>query len=67
MIVRISEFKVLTKNVLWECKCRFDGKKCNSDQWRNNDKSQSECNKRHVCQKDYIWNHSICNCENAKY
>ena len=67
MIVRISEFKVLKKNVLWECKCRFDRKKCNSDQWRNNDKSQSECNKRHVCQKDYIWNHSICNCENAKY
>ena len=34
------------------------GKRCNSDQW---------CKERHLCEKDYIWNPSICNCENGKY
>ena len=23
--------------------------------------------KRHVCEKDYIWNPATCSCENAKY
>ena len=26
-----------------------------------------ECKKRHVCEKDYIWNPDTCNCENGKY
>ena len=34
----------------------IDGKKCNSDQWWNNDERRCECKKRHVCEKDYIWN-----------
>ena len=25
--------KTLTKHISCECKCRFNGKKCNSDQW----------------------------------
>ena len=25
----------------YECKCKIDGRKCNSDQWWNNDKCQS--------------------------
>ena len=29
--------KGLTKYVSWECKCKFDGRKCNSNQWWNND------------------------------
>ena len=35
MITRINESKTLRKHV-WcecECKCRFDGRKCDSDQW----------------------------------
>ena len=43
------------------------GKKCNSDQWWNNDKCRCECKKRHVCEKDYIWNPATCSCENGKY
>ena len=40
------------------------GKKYNSDQWWNNNKCQCECKKRHVCEKDCIWNPSTYNCEN---
>ena len=32
MITGINE-KILTKHISCECKCRFDGKKCNSNQW----------------------------------
>ena len=38
MIRGINESKTLTKHISCECKCKFDGKKCNSDQWWNNDK-----------------------------
>ena len=33
IITGINESKTLTKHKSCECKCRFDGKKCNSDQW----------------------------------
>ena len=32
-----NESKILTKDVSCECKCKFDGRKCNSDQKWNND------------------------------
>ena len=67
MITGINESKTLTKHISCECKYRFDGKKCNSDKWSNNDKCQCECKKRHICEKDYIWNPSICNFKNVKY
>ena len=35
--------------------------------WNNNKKFQCECTKRHLCEKNYIWNHSTCGCENGKY
>ena len=38
MITGINESKTLTKHISCECKCKFDGRKCNSDQWWNNDK-----------------------------
>ena len=37
MITGINESKTL-KHVSCECKCKLDGKKCNSNQWWNNDK-----------------------------
>ena len=40
MITGINESKSSTKHIAYECKCRFDGRKCNSDQWWNNDKYQ---------------------------
>ena len=33
MITGIGEFKTLTKNKSCECKCKFDGRKYNSEQW----------------------------------
>ena len=37
MIAGINELKTLTKHISCKCKCRFNGRKCNSDQWYNND------------------------------
>ena len=43
MITGINELKTLPKDISCECKCRFDGRKCNSYQWWNNDKCRCEC------------------------
>ena len=32
MITVINESKTLTKHILWECKCKFDGRKCDLNQ-----------------------------------
>ena len=67
MITGINEAKALTKHISCKCKCRFDGRKCNSEQWLNNNKCRCECKKRHVCEKDHAWNPATCNCKNRKY
>ena len=67
MITWINESKTLTKHTSCKCKCRFDERKCNSDQRWNNNKCWCECKKRHVCEKDYVWNPATCNCENGKH
>ena len=54
MITGINKSKTLTKHISCECKCRFDGRKCNSDQRWNNDKCRCVCKKRHVCENDYV-------------
>ena len=33
IITGINESKTLTKYISCECKCKFDGTKCNSNQW----------------------------------
>ena len=38
MITGINESKTLSNHISCECKCKFDGRKCNSNQWRNNAK-----------------------------
>ena len=38
MITGINESKTLGKYISCKCKCKFDGKKCNSDQLWDNDK-----------------------------
>ena len=43
MITGKNESKILTNNTSCECKCKFDGRKCNSNQKRNNDKYQCMC------------------------
>ena len=67
MITWIDEWKILKKQISCECECRLEGRKCNSDQWWNNDKCWCECKKRNVCEKDSVWNRATCNCENGKY
>ena len=67
MITGINELNTLIKHISCKCKCKFDGRKCNSVQWWNNHKCRCECKKRHICKKDYIWNSAICSCENGKY
>ena len=62
-----NEQKTLTRHISCECKCKFDGRKCNSDQCWNNDKCRCECKKLHVPEKDYVWNPATCSCENGKY
>ena len=59
--------KRLTKHLSCECKCKFDGRKCNSNQKWNNDKYRCECKKHHTCEKDYIWSPATCSCNNGKY
>ena len=39
----INESKTLKKYISYECKCKFDGRKCNSNKWWNNDKCRCEC------------------------
>ena len=43
MIPGKNESNVLKKDISREFKCTFDEKKCNSDQWWNNDKYRCEC------------------------
>ena len=43
MITGINESKILTKHTSCECECKFEGRKCNSNQKRNNDKCCCEC------------------------
>ena len=54
MIRAINESKTLTKHISCECKCKFDGRKCNSTQCWNKAKCRCECKKHHICEKDYI-------------
>ena len=59
MIAGISDLKILTKHVSCKCKCKFDGKICNSNQKWNYEKCWCDCKKpreQDVCKKDYICN-----------
>ena len=51
MISGILKSKKLTKDISCDCKCRFDGTKCYSNQWWNNDKCWCGCKKIHICEK----------------
>ena len=64
--IGINELKTLTKHILCKCECKFDGRKCNSNQWGNNNKCWCEC-KQHICTKDYTWNPDTCSFKNGKH
>ena len=63
----MNESKPLTKQILHKCKCKFDGRKCNSYHWWNNNKCQCECKKYNVYETDFIWNPATCSCKKGKY
>ena len=70
IITGINESKIITKHISRQCKCKFDGRKCNSNQKWNNYKSRCDCKnpkEHHLCKKDYIWNPSTCICEKFEY
>ena len=67
MITKKDKSKILTKDRLCECKCKFDGRRCNSNQKWNNNKCWCEFKKHHICEKDYIWNPATCSRKNDKY
>ena len=70
MTARINESKTLPKHIPCKCKCKFDGRKCNSNQNWSIDKCPCESktpSKHHVGKINYIWNPSTYPCENSKY
>ena len=67
MIPGINESKTLLKHISCECKCKFDGRKSNSNQKWNNDKRWCECKKHNIGEKDYIWYPATCSCKNGEY
>ena len=66
-IAETNESKTWTKHISCKCKCKFNRKGCSLDQWQNDKKCWYECKKRHVCEKDYIWNPTTCSYQNRKY
>ena len=53
----IYESKILTKHISYKCKCKFDSRKCNSNQKWDSHKCRCECKnpKEHnVSEEDYI-------------
>ena len=65
---RINESKTLAKHISCECKCKFDARKCNSNQKLNNNKCRcgsKNLKEYNACYKDYIWNPCTCICENS--
>ena len=43
MITGVNESKILTKHILCQCKCKLDGRKCNSNQRWNSKKCRCVC------------------------
>ena len=66
MIKNKDEAKAMTEHISCGCKCKFNITTCNSKQKWNNKTYQCECKNYRKCKRDYIWNPSICICENSK-
>ena len=67
MIAGTNELEILTKDISYECKCKFDGKKFNSNQkWKTINPNVS-VKKQHICEKEYIWNAATFSWTNGKY
>ena len=65
----INESRTLAKHISCKCKCKFDSKKCRSNQKWNTHKCWCECKnpkEHYVCQKNYTWSPATCSWQNAK-
>ena len=67
MIARKIESEVLTKDISCECKCKFEGKNVFQIKSGITRYVDCECKKRHICEKEYMWNPVTCSCKNGKY
>ena len=67
MITNKNEAKTITKNISYDCKCKFSSTKCNLNQKWNNKTCQCEGKNYRKCKKYYSWNPSTGICENSKY
>ena len=61
-----------TRRIEWhetcKCKCRLDASVCNNKRWNDN-KCKFECKElidKGVCDKEFVWNPSTCECECVK-
>ena len=56
MITGIIESRTLIKHISCKCKCKFDGRKCNSNQkWNNDSRCEYKIPKNIVCAKMLIF------------
>ena len=70
MIARTNESQTLIKHISYACKCKFHGRKCNSNQKWNNGKCRcrhKNLKEHYLCKKYYIWNSAACSSGNGKY
>ena len=70
MITGINKSKTWTKHISCECKCQFDGSKCNLNKKWNNGKCRCEyktLKEYYASKKDYFWNPVTCSCKNDEY
>ena len=69
LITVINKSKTLIKHISYNGKCKFDGRKCCSNQTWNHNKCQGKCEKpvKHcIYKEEYAWNQNICTWEYAK-
>ena len=63
---RSNETRHIELHQTWKCQCRLDASVCNVKQRWNNEKCRRACKElidRGRCEKGFIWNPSICECE----
>ena len=48
-----NEAKAMTEHISYDCKCKFNSTKCNSNLKFNNKACHCECKNYRTCKKDY--------------
>ena len=66
LMLRTNEARHTKWHETYKCKCRLEASVFNNKQRWNDDKCQWECKEligKGVCDRGYIWNPSICECQ----